>query len=633
MCGIVGVVAHGTGHIRADEIRSMVGTVEHRGPDFSDVWVGDTVGFGHTRLSILDLREVANQPLITIDGTGVLVYNGEIYNHLALREELEAEGVEFTTRCDSEVVLLALHHWGVEPAVKRFNGMFAFAYTDLRNGSTWLARDRLGIKPLFIGQVGDMWLFASEQKGLLAHPAMINEVDGHAFHSLLTYERFHDKESPYVNVENFLPGHCLEIRDGEHHWSCYFDPIRDCDLQEICDTSKNLNYQIQSFEQSLEESVQAHLMSDVPLAVLCSGGLDSGLVTAMAAKHSSDLSAYVADMVGMQGEEYRRAKLITDHVGIDLKRVEINQQNFLSALPYAIRANDQPLFFAQEVALWLISEKMRADGIKVCLSGDGADELFGGYPWHEKEYKRWQNLSRKNALIPNNKLFHALGRIWSKLRPVNIDREIEKYHLTGQAIEYVATSLNVVFTAGMSRTLRQRRLFKHFEALPFAERAFLASNFEDIHVHMRECLNAKDKMMMWHGIEGRPPFIENSLIELGINLPVKHKYHRGRRKLLINSVAPNWLPAEVLNLPKIGFTAPPVLWRGVADQFIENGRVAERLGWPKNRMSEIYEILRLRPYYEFRLLCTEIWLAQFEDNMDPQELVDELLWTAIRNKQ
>jgi asparagine synthase (glutamine-hydrolysing) len=266
---------------------------------------------------------------------------------------------------------------------------------------------------------------------------------------------------------------------------------------------------------------------------------------------------------------------------------------------------------------------MRADGFKVVLSGDGADELFGGYTWNADAYHRWQRLAWRARWIPNHAMARTLGRYVPALRPVSLAREVAAYRLTATPIEYVATSFNIAPVAGMTRTLRQRRLFDALEGLPLPERAYLASNLEDIHVHMRECLNSKDKVTMRHGIEGRVPFIENALISQGINLPVRHKYHRGTRKVLVDNMARKWLPEEVVRLPKLGFNAPPGLWED-AIHLLRDGHVSRLLKWPAKEHRNILAMLRTHRYYTFRLIGCEIWLRMHLDGARPEQLAQAL---------
>ncbi len=633
MCGIAGSISPAA--VPPHTLPAMLAQVDNRGPDDQGTWShccgvsGAHLAFGHTRLSILDVTARGHQPFVTADRSGVLTYNGEVYNYRELRAELQAEGVEFHTGTDTEVVLQALHNWGVQTAVPRFNGMFALAYADLRDGSVWLARDRLGIKPLFIAATRAGGLaFASEQKALLAHPGVCADIDMHATLSLLLYERFDGSETPYKSSRLFLPGRILELRHGRQHWHTYFDLQRDLDLDAITDQQRSLQGSVSAFEQQLTASVEQHLVSDAPLAAMCSGGMDSGLVTAMAARRHPNLVAYVADMQGMGGEERRRAGLIAEHVGAELRPVDISGDTFLRALPDAIAANDQPLFFAQDVAAMLIAQQMRADGFKVLLTGDGADELFGGYTWHADAYYRWSRLAWRARWIPDNAFTRRLGRRVPALAPVNLDHEMAGFALHTQAFDYVATPLNTAVVAGMGRTLRQRRLFAQLQALAPAQRAFLSKNFEDVYVHMRECLNALDKMTMRYSIEARVPFLENHLMTLGFGLPVDHKFHRGQRKVLINRVAARWLPKDVLNLPKIGFNAPAEMWRGAVG-FLDHGHVAELLKWPSGCQQDIYQLLNRKPYFMFRLLGCELWLRMRLDGDSAADLGEALLSTSV----
>jgi asparagine synthase (glutamine-hydrolysing) len=293
-------------------------------------------------------------------------------------------------------------------------------------------------------------------------------------------------------------------------------------------------------------------------------------------------------------------------------------------LPEAIIANDQPLFFSQHVAAMLVARAMNKDGFKVVLTGDGADELFGGYPWHVAAYRHWRRKSIRSRWIPNNRMTRALGKRVPGLLPVNIENEISNYLIHGHPIDYVASTSNIVLAAGVSRTLRERRLFGKLEGLPLQDRAFLSSSFEDIYVHMRECLNSVDKMTMRYSIEARVPFLENRLIQLGLQLPVSAKFRFGLTKRIVNSLARKYLPENVLRLPKIGFTMPPSMWGGTAN-FLRGGRVAEILKWPSPDQDEILQLATRRPHYHFRLIACEIWLRTRFDNEHPQNISDRLL--------
>jgi asparagine synthase (glutamine-hydrolysing) len=612
MCGIVGFV--GDTEDRIDEtLRGMLSEISHRGPDDSGVWHKQGVALGHARLSIIDLSERGHQPFVTDDGLGVMVFNGEIYNYRELRQSLRQEGISFRSETDTEVALYALHTWGPERAVPLFDGMFALAYYDLRDRSVWLARDRLGIKPLFIAKTRNGFVFASEQKALFRHPAIECSLDEHSLLCLLLYERFDGAMTPYRGVETFCPGIISRFRDGSETRITYFDVLRDIEADRIAKSgSDDFAVHLDRFESYLRTSVEMHLVSDAPVATMCSGGLDSGLVTAMASKVSPGLVSYVADIEGMNGQELERARAITGSLGVELRRVPVDHETYFRTLPQAIVANDQPLFFSQHVASMVVAKALRNDGFKVVLTGDGADELFGGYPWHAQAYREWRKHAVRAKWIPDNRFTRAVGKRIPGLRPVNIEEETARYLTRSHPLNYISDTSNILFVAGAPRTLRQRRLFAKLTGLPLEDRAFLASSFEDIYVHMRECLNSVDKMTMTHSIEARVPFLENRLIEFGLRLPVSAKFDQGVTKRIIKALARRLLPETVIRLPKIGFTMPPSTWAEAAE-FLRGGRVADLLKWPKADQTEILGLAKKRPYYQFRLLACEIWLrTRFE---------------------
>ena len=625
MCGIVGVVEPRSALTRAEaaDVRAMLQTIRHRGPDADGVWCEGGVGLGHARLSILDLSERGRQPFIS--AKGVLTYNGEVYNFRALRCELEAEGMVFTSQTDTEVVLAALDRWGPEHAVPRFDGMFAFAYYDKRADTLWLARDRMGIKPLFVARQGSRVVFASEQKALFAHPAVERTLDAHTFAVQMLYERLDGAMTPHVGVEAFEPGTMAAIKDGAWRQTTYFDVVRDVCVDEILAArGRPLQDHVEAFAARLAESVEAHLVSDAPLATMCSGGVDSSLVTAFAKASCGEVTSYVADIEGMGGEERRRAEIAAAAIGAELRPVEIDRATYFEALPKAIAANDQPLFFSQEVAAMLVAERIRADGFKVVLTGDGADELFGGYPWHVKAYRHWRRIAWRQRWVPDTRLTRWLGHYVPHLAPVDGKR----LHRLGHPQDDLPFSKEgALLLEGASRHLRETDLFAKLEGLPLAERAYLAKSLADTYVHMRESLNTLDKMTMSQGIEARIPFLGTALIELGLQMPLAGKYHDGIQKAVIRRVAERYLPRDLLHAPKIGFRVPASMWAGCLG-LLQDGMLAEVLKWRRDRIPDLIEQVAHNRYYQFRLLSAEIWLRTTFGGATASTLTDELLATG-----
>ncbi len=364
MCGIAGILERG-GRVEPAVVERMLDRIAHRGPDDRGVWTAGGVALGQTRLSILDLSSLGHQPMCTPDGKGALTYNGEVYNFQDLRAELERERVAFSSRCDTEVVLHALHRWGPERAVPRFDGMFAFAYHDARDGSVWLARDRIGIKPLYLARTPNGVAFASEIKSLLAHPAVACRPNMQAVVTQLIDERLDGGATPFEGVEALRPGVLIRIstENGASERSIkYFDVLQNVDPGRILAGERvDPAEHAARFEQLLDRSVKLHLVSDAPIAVMCSGGLDSGLVTAFSKQHKSDVVGYVADISNMHGEEVRRANLVCRHLGVELRPVPVNEDVYYRLWPEAVYAYDQPLNYAQHVASMAVAEQMRAD--------------------------------------------------------------------------------------------------------------------------------------------------------------------------------------------------------------------------------------------------------------------------------
>jgi len=603
----------------------MLDRLRHRGPDDRGLWVQDGVAFGHTRLSLLDLTELGHQPMCTPDGAGVLTYNGEVYNFPQLRRELEEEGVRFRSRTDSEVVLHALHRWGPRAAVPRLNGMFALAYHDRRDGSTWLARDRLGIKPLHFARTPGAIVFASEIKALFAHPDVPCRPDLLNLVTHVVRERLDGGQTPFEGVGSLMPGSLLRCTPDEEA-VIYFDPLRDVDPRRIlAGESESFDAQLARFEAAFRESVRMHLVSDAPLAVMCSGGLDSGLVTALARELKPDIVAYVADVEGVKEPEGPRAALLCGALGVELRPVRVDIEAFYRLWPAAVYANDRPNYFPQNVAAMAVAEAVRADGFKALLIGDGADEIFGGYSWYATEYRLWRRRRLRATWTRNNRWFRALGRLVPAFRPIDLERLTRRPFARDRSGDQDAFADRLTCALSDRREVLQEALFRRLDVLPHHEdRGFLARSFQDLYIHLAECLESNDRVAMAKSIEGRVPFLENALIDLGLHLPRSAKYDRGLTKRLIRALAARHLPADVLALPKIGFDMGNEFWRGM-EGFLVDGVIAEILRWPRSQRDALTQRIRRNPRFLFRMLCAEIWGRLFFTGESCEQLSEELL--------
>ncbi len=627
MCGIVGFWNR-DGKVASEVLlERMIDKINHRGPDDKGTWTHGSIGLGHCRLSIIDLSPRGHQPFLTLDGLGALSYNGEVYNFRELRSELEEEGVKFRSTTDTEVVLYALHNWGPEKAVSRFNGMFAFAYYDLRSKTLWLGRDRAGIKPMYVARFGKTIVFGSEIKALFGHPGVHCKADMHALTTQIVYQRLDGAWTPFEKIESILPGTVVKVAQDSEQTICYFDLLRDLDVNRIKENSStNFETLLERFEKLFASSVKMHLISDAPLATMSSGGLDSSLMTAVAKEFKKDIIAYVADMKGVRTPEAPKAQKVCDHVNVELRRVTIDTEEYLRLWPMVVYQNDQPNFFPQNVPFTAIANAARRDGFKVLLSGEGSDELFGGYDWQVEAYRMWRWRRIHTKLFPNIAPLRILGKFASKFAPLDFD-ELAKRPFQHLSRWYLSDneSRGMFAIDGAQRIVREEALFKKLEAIkPIEERAFLARSFEDFYSHLRTTLGCNDKMGMVQSIEARVPFIESNLIDFGLHLPCRAKYYRGMTKRIVKKAAEKKIPHDIVHARKIGFGVSSHVWRNTK-QFLRDGAVADLFKWGPNEIERICNFAFSDHLMPFHLLSVELWARIYFRGESPTQLGEQLL--------
>ena len=598
MCGIVGSWRHDGGSVDADDIERMLAPIAHRGPDDAGAWQGGRVAFGHRRLSIIDLSSAGHQPMLTADGAGVLVYNGEVYNYRELRRELEREGAEFRGHSDSEVVLEALHRWGPERAIPLFNGMFAFGYFDRRSETLWLARDRTGIKQVFVADTGRELLFGSEIKALLGHPRFAARLDEAKLLKRMAGRR-RGHETLYGGVDGLRPGTWWKVTAGGIEKHPYFDLETAIDLDRLAAAhrDRDVDKQVGTFREALADSVRLHLISDAPLAVMCSGGVDSSLIAAHARDDIPSLVGYVADVPPGSGEG-AAAERVGRHIGIPLRRIALSREAYLRLWPDAIHHLDGPAFHASDPALLAVTRACRADGIKVLLTGEGADELFGGYPWQYATYRRWRRRAWLLRLLPGF-AGPAVRRRWQAFPLQGMRSSVE--HL-------LWTRLSMSMDA--DDALLPTRLMERLSAVPdLADRAFLTHCIADMSGHLSSLLHRHDHIGMAASIEMRVPFLETALIEMALHLPRRAKLHHRQGKWVEKLAALDRLPRETVLAKKLGFPMPTGLMRG-SESLLVGGRLADQLGWSRGTAQTVVDDLRRSEHLRFVFVGVELWLRQ-----------------------
>lgn len=614
MCGVAGIWRRDDGEADRSAVASMLATIVHRGPDGMGIWQEGHVAFGHQRLSILDLTEAAHQPMLTNDGTGALTYNGEVYNYRELRQELEREGLRFRSSGDTEVVLQALHHWGPERALPKFDGMFAFAYSDRREGALWLARDRVGIKPLLAADIGAELIFASEAKALLAHPRMQRRLNRYAMAKWILSRGHLSNETLFDGIESLEPGSYWKITENGIEKRTYFHVLTAVDVERLVAAStENPTTFVSDFRDLLKRSVKLHLASDVPLATTCSGGVDSSLVSAFAKTELSDIVGYVAD-VSWRGGEGNEAERVGQHLGIPVRRISVDRGRFLELWPFALWHSDRPSIRSSDPALLAVAKACREDGVKVLLTGEGSDELFGGYGWHQSTHEEWSRLeSWWRRLLPGHASTKSLA-------------EAPFSNLMARGDPHLRSRLMLALDAD-GELLPKRLLSLLSPVEPEADRAFLAHCLYDLNKLLSWILDRHDRMGMAASIEMRVPFLENDMFDFAFHLPRRAKLHDKTGKWVVKKAAAEILPSDIVYAPKTMFRVPNRFSKGT-ERLLVGGMLPEMLEWPANTTNEIVDLLSNDGSMRFSLVGLELWARMFFGGESPVDLGERLVALA-----
>lgn len=573
MCGIAGLVQLNGDAVSPVVLQRMTDAIAHRGPDGEGHWIEGNVGLGHRRLAIIDLSPLGHQPMITADHRYAFSYNGEIYNFRELRTELEAAGYSFRSKTDTEVVLYALAHWG-PAALDRFNGMFAFALWDRKERRLMLARDRYGIKPLYIARQGHNVWFASEQKAILADARFQRALDKPALLEYFTFQNIFTDRTLLQDIQLLPPGHYVTIDLGAdrpemkrtRYWDYRFrEPERPASKQEY----------VEELDRLFRQAVNRQLISDVELGAYLSGGMDSGSITAVAAGLFPYLKTFTCgfDLSSASGielgfdervrAEAMSARFKTEHYEMVLKAGDMERclPNLAWHLEEPRVGQSYPNYYAAKLA---------GKFVKVVMSGAGGDELFGGYPWRyyravvnqdfehyvDQYYVFWQRL------IPNSVLSRVFAPIWGDVKDVwtrDIFRNVFLTHDNelDRPEDYINHSL-------------------YFEAKTFLHGLFVV----------------EDKLSMAHSLETRVPFMDNDLVDFAMQCPVNLKLNNladvirlnenepgnkpGRYfqktsdgKQILRDVMSRYIPSEITQAQKQGFSSPDASWfKGESIDFV-----------------------------------------------------------------
>ena len=549
MCGICGF----TGQIidRDETIKNMTEVITHRGPDDNGFYLDGGISMGFRRLSIIDLG-TGHQPIYNEDQTLVLTFNGEIYNYRELREELLAQGHVFSTETDSEVLLHGFEQWG-EKLLDRLRGMFGFAIYNKKDKSLFIARDFFGIKPMHYTQVGDSFVYASEIKSILQFPGFEKKFNYRALDNYLSFQYVVPPETFFEGVYCLLPGHYLWYKDGKVTTTRYFEP------QFHPDESMTEEEAVDKIEQVFENSVNAHKISDVEVGCFLSSGVDSSYV-----------STYFADQktftVGFDfGERYNEiswAKRLSEKIGVDHRTKLITSEEFWESIEKVQYHMDQPLADPSCIALYFVS-KLASESVKVVLSGEGADELFGGYTvyneprvfkWYQRllPYRLRMALYRFAKKLPDIK---GRGFIMRGARPIE-----EKF--IGNAFMYDADDKKRILKDPSIVTKPQDLCKKYYDRVKDYDEV-TKMQYLDINLWMvGDILLKADRMSMANSLELRVPFLDKKMLELSCRIPSRYRADCATEttKKALRSAALKELPEKTARMKKLGFPVPLSDW-------------------------------------------------------------------------
>jgi asparagine synthase (glutamine-hydrolysing) len=543
-----------------DLVRRMTATLRHRGPDDDGVHLSGPAGLGHTRLSIIDLSPNGHQPMISRDGRVAVIFNGEIYNFLDLRRELEQDGITFRSRSDTEVILEAYRRWG-PAAFSRLHGMFALAIWDAARGELHAARDRFGIKPFYYTIWPSGLAFGSEIKAILAGGRLSRRMSQEALHEYLYYGAALGPRSLFEGAARLLPGHHL-VFDRTGLRIRPYASIHD--VEPVADDPDTAAGEIRRL---LDRAVRQHLISDVPVGVFLSGGIDSSSITALATRHyGGRLNTYA---VGFEAEgdvnELPKARAVAERFGTEHHELHVAGAHSTEVIESLVRSHDEPFADAANIPLYLLCRELKGS-VKVVLQGDGGDEIFGGYRrYNVLSAERFWRLAARAAvriapLIPRSAAYHRFLRFFRAMDQADPGMRMALL-LTEETLADPPTRLLApearAAMNGADPFARYREFYRRFSRLDPVQRML----YTDCSVMLPDIyLEKVDKSTMAHGIEVRVPMLDVELCRYVMGLPSDYKVRRGRKKWILRLAMRGIVPDAILDGKKVGFGVPFSYW-------------------------------------------------------------------------
>jgi len=610
-------------------LERMRDVITHRGPDEAGIFVDANIGLGHRRLSIVDVAS-GHQPMTNEDGALQIIYNGEVYNHADYREELEARGHVYHTHCDTETILHLYEEHG-DACVNYLRGMFAFAIWDGKKKELFIARDRLGVKPLYYFHADDGSLyFGSEIKTIFQASALKPEINFHALPDYLANHATSGEETLYHRVKRLLPGHTLVWRDGKVEIKKYWD----VSFSKTADQTRSDKDFIAEWYELFRTSVRLRLMADVPLGMFLSGGIDSSAIAAvMSGMVDEPIKTFSVAFAEREANELAYARIVAEAYKTNHHEVVVSPEEFFHALPKLVWHEDEPLAHPSSVALYFVS-LLASQHVKVVLTGEGSDELLAGYGRYRKTIlnlslgKHYWNLTPNVVRgvvssgikgLPTSRMRQKLLRSFLGVAP-----DIESIYFDNFAVFPLAMQADLLSNEAVEQIGRidpyagVRTALAETDAQSLLDRLL----YTDIKTYLHELLMKQDQMSMATSVESRVPFLDHKLVEFTCSLPERLKLRGGTTKYILRESMKGVLPEAILSRSKMGFPVPIAAWfrgayRSVIDEYVLSERAMSRALFNRDFVRDL--VNRHQSGAEnhderlWALVNFEIWQRQFFD--------------------
>lgn len=627
MCGIAGIL-NCNNAVNSNVLLSMAEVIKHRGPDDSGEFIDANIGLAHRRLSIIDIED-GKQPMQDSSGRYTIVFNGEIYNYLELRQELVQKGYHLRTYSDTEVLLYMLIESGID-CLGRLNGMFAFAFYDKQSGKTILARDHFGIKPLYYISTNEGIVFASEIKSILKHPSVLAETNDGAIYEYLTFQFCLDDRTLFKNIRKLEPAHYMivesgKVKENKSYWNLNFH----------VDAHHTEEYFSEKLGFLLQDSIRLQLRSDVPIGAYLSGGLDSSSVTCYAAELlGAPISTFCGgfnDAPEYNETEYARA--VSKHAGTLHHEIFPNGKDFVDSLPNLIYHMDEPAAGPGLFPQYFVS-KLASENVKVILGGQGGDEIFGGYARYMvgyleqciksaifEEHEEGKFVVTLDTIIPNLSLLKQyaplIKKFWSKGVFESMDRRY--FQLINRT-----SDLKDMYSEEFLRGYNEEKTFETYQKMfnaPETSSYFNKMTYFDMRTLLPALLQVEDRMSMSVSLESRVPLLDYRIVELAASMPPTLKFANGQTKNVLKQVVKKRLPKKVFERKdKMGFPVPISLWlkKGIVRDFVmdtmQSKRAQERGMFSKGKVETMLNSVQPFGRQLWGALCLELWHKEFIDS-------------------